>query len=193
MCFASNHVLQWRANYARGVAFRPNTHVDISQWGPLLQVYLALLLPVVFILLIGLNIIVWARSRINHVFIFGAPALFLNPAYSIYKGPFVELDVRTAIDPREFFEVRTRASVPYNSDTLLLSVPRVSFPDVVLRLLFVLHASRFPRSSANYLATRLDHPCPNSHVQPNTDFLQRESVLAHKDLHEASVEWVQES
>lgn len=52
----------------------------------MLEIYSALAIPVVFSLLIGININAWARKRLNYVFIF-------------------ELDLRTAIDPREYFEV----------------------------------------------------------------------------------------
>jgi hypothetical protein len=34
-------------------------------------VYGVLLIPVLFSLLIGINLLVWSRSRINYVFIFG--------------------------------------------------------------------------------------------------------------------------
>lgn len=56
-------------------------------WRSLLEVYSALAIPVVFSVLLGLNMVAWARKRLNYVFIF-------------------ELDLRTVIDPREYFEVR---------------------------------------------------------------------------------------
>ncbi|CAE6435535.1 unnamed protein product [Rhizoctonia solani] len=59
---------------------------QVPEWHSLLQVYAALSLPVIFVLLVGLNLVAWARARINFVFIFG-------------------LDVRTVIDAREYVEL----------------------------------------------------------------------------------------
>lgn len=53
------------------LGFQPSTRAAIPAWGALLQIYAALFLPVVFSLLISLNLIAWSRARINYVFIFG--------------------------------------------------------------------------------------------------------------------------
>ncbi|KAF8707831.1 EXS family, partial [Rhizoctonia solani] len=58
----------------------------IPEWAALLQVYAALCIPVIFSLLLGLNLVAWARARINFIFIF-------------------ELDARTVIDAREYIEL----------------------------------------------------------------------------------------
>ncbi|KAG8954239.1 hypothetical protein FRC04_000461 [Tulasnella sp. 424] len=67
-------------------ASRPAVKQELPYWGALLEVYSALAIPVVFSLLIGLNMITWAKKRLNYVFIF-------------------ELDLRTVMDPREYFEI----------------------------------------------------------------------------------------
>ncbi|KAG9123684.1 hypothetical protein FRC07_014276 [Ceratobasidium sp. 392] len=67
-------------------AFQEERRQQIPEWAALLQIYAALCIPVVFSLLIGLNLIVWARARINFIFIF-------------------ELDARTVIDAREYIEL----------------------------------------------------------------------------------------
>ncbi|KAG9017993.1 hypothetical protein FRB90_012718 [Tulasnella sp. 427] len=67
-------------------ASRPDVQQIIPYWRALLEVYSALAIPVVFSVLIGLNMIAWGRKRLNYVFIF-------------------ELDLRTVIDPREYFEI----------------------------------------------------------------------------------------
>ncbi|CAE7131059.1 unnamed protein product, partial [Rhizoctonia solani] len=59
---------------------------QVPEWPSLLQVYAALSIPVIFVLLVGLNLVAWAQARINFVFIFG-------------------LDVRTVIDAREYVEL----------------------------------------------------------------------------------------
>ncbi|CAE6469773.1 unnamed protein product [Rhizoctonia solani] len=59
---------------------------QIPEWAALLQVYAALCIPVIFSLLLGLNMVAWARARINFIFIF-------------------ELDARTVIDAREYTEL----------------------------------------------------------------------------------------
>ncbi|KAB5594688.1 Xenotropic and polytropic retrovirus receptor-like protein [Ceratobasidium theobromae] len=65
---------------------RPEYRESVPEWGALLQVYAALSIPVIFTLLIGLNLVAWARARINFIFIF-------------------ELDVRTVIDSRQYIEL----------------------------------------------------------------------------------------
>ncbi|KDN50195.1 hypothetical protein RSAG8_01531, partial [Rhizoctonia solani AG-8 WAC10335] len=59
---------------------------EVPEWQSLLQVYAALSIPVMFVLLVGLNLVAWAQARINFVFIFG-------------------LDVRTVIDARQYVEL----------------------------------------------------------------------------------------
>jgi hypothetical protein len=51
--------------------FQKTTRDAIPGWNGLLFVYGVLLIPVLFSLLIGINLLVWSRSRINYVFIFG--------------------------------------------------------------------------------------------------------------------------
>ncbi|KAJ3565291.1 hypothetical protein NP233_g7722 [Leucocoprinus birnbaumii] len=58
----------------------------IRGWDVLLFFYGLLLVPVLFSLLVGLNLLVWTQSRVNYVFIF-------------------ELDVRTRMDYQEYFEI----------------------------------------------------------------------------------------
>ncbi|KIY47527.1 EXS-domain-containing protein, partial [Fistulina hepatica ATCC 64428] len=67
-------------------SFQHETREAISGWPALLCVYGILTVPTVFSLLIGLNLVTWARTRINYVFIF-------------------ELDLRTCVDYREYFEM----------------------------------------------------------------------------------------
>lgn len=67
-------------------SFQQTTRDQIPGWDGLLFAYSILLVPVIFSLLVGVNILVWARARINYVFIF-------------------ELDYRTQLDHREYFEV----------------------------------------------------------------------------------------
>ncbi|CAE6434665.1 unnamed protein product [Rhizoctonia solani] len=65
---------------------QPEAREQVPEWHSLLQVYAALSIPIMFVLLIGLNLVAWARARINFVFIFG-------------------LDVRTVIDAKEYVEL----------------------------------------------------------------------------------------
>ncbi|OCB90034.1 EXS family protein/ERD1/XPR1/SYG1 family protein [Sanghuangporus baumii] len=66
-------------------SFQPGVRENLP-WDALLYVYATFLVPVSFALLVGINIWVWTRSRINYQFIF-------------------ELDVRTQLDSREYFEL----------------------------------------------------------------------------------------
>lgn len=52
-------------------AFKANVREASPQWQGLLYVYATLLIPVLFSLLVGLNIWTWNRNRINYQFIFG--------------------------------------------------------------------------------------------------------------------------
>jgi xenotropic and polytropic retrovirus receptor 1 len=52
-------------------ACQPDVQERVPGWSSLLQIYLAFFIPVVFGLLVSLNVIVWAYVRINYIFIFG--------------------------------------------------------------------------------------------------------------------------
>jgi hypothetical protein len=53
------------------LGFQQETRAAIPGWDGLLFIYAVLAIPVFFSLLIGLNLLVWARARINYVFMFG--------------------------------------------------------------------------------------------------------------------------
>ncbi|KAG2067850.1 EXS-domain-containing protein [Suillus decipiens] len=65
---------------------RDSTATPLHSWNIILYIYSILLIPILLALLVGLNLVVWARERINYVFIF-------------------ELNVRSRLDHREYFEV----------------------------------------------------------------------------------------
>lgn len=52
-------------------AFKPDVREALPAWQALLYVYATLMIPVLFSLLVGLNIWTWTRNRINYQFIFG--------------------------------------------------------------------------------------------------------------------------
>ncbi|KAJ3552867.1 hypothetical protein NM688_g3924 [Phlebia brevispora] len=68
------------------LSFLPHTRDELPGYDGLLFVYGILFTPVLFSILVGINILVWSRTRINYVFIF-------------------ELDVKTKLDHREYFEI----------------------------------------------------------------------------------------
>lgn len=53
------------------VGFQEETRAEIPGWGGLMFVYGVFFVPTFFSLLVGANLLVWARARINYVFIFG--------------------------------------------------------------------------------------------------------------------------
>ncbi|KAG9009095.1 hypothetical protein FRB94_012491 [Tulasnella sp. JGI-2019a] len=65
---------------------QPETREQIPLWGTLLEAYATLAIPIIFSLLVGLNVLVWSHKRLNYVFIF-------------------ELDLRSVLDPRMYFEI----------------------------------------------------------------------------------------
>ncbi|KAI0066844.1 hypothetical protein BV25DRAFT_1249814 [Artomyces pyxidatus] len=65
--------------------FQHETRAAIPGWSSLLFVYAILALPTMFALLVGVDALIWSEARINYVFIF-------------------ELDIRTRVDHREYFE-----------------------------------------------------------------------------------------
>ncbi|KAF8220925.1 EXS-domain-containing protein [Tricholoma matsutake] len=78
----THHFSTWRSGLFMGLAlpafaaglylsFQTETRNAIPGWNGLLFMYGVLLVPVLFGLLLGLNLLVWARSSINYVFIFG--------------------------------------------------------------------------------------------------------------------------
>lgn len=66
--------------------FQTDVQQAIPAWDILLFVYGVLLIPVLFSLLVGVNLLVWAEARINYSFIF-------------------ELDLLTQLDHRKYFEI----------------------------------------------------------------------------------------
>ena len=85
--------------------FQTSTRAEIPSWDALLIVYATMFIPVLFSLMVGINIFVWDKVRINHVFIFGecdtAPAISQSPTSRV-----AELDARSKIDYQEYAEVR---------------------------------------------------------------------------------------
>jgi hypothetical protein len=63
---------------------------------------MALFVPVVFGLLLALNLLIWSRYHINYVFIFGSCISFFANFCLIRLQA---LDVRSALDPHEYSEV----------------------------------------------------------------------------------------
>lgn len=53
------------------VGFQEETRAGIPGWDGLMFVYGIFFVPTFFSLLVGANLLVWARARINYVFIFG--------------------------------------------------------------------------------------------------------------------------
>ncbi|KAF7763567.1 hypothetical protein Agabi119p4_8104 [Agaricus bisporus var. burnettii] len=83
---------------------------SIEAFDALLYIYGVLFIPVCFSLLVGLNVVVWARSRVNYSFIF-------------------EFDIRTRLDYREYFEIPSFlfATLCY---AFWLSFARIGFPSI---------------------------------------------------------------
>ncbi|KAJ7158187.1 EXS family protein/ERD1/XPR1/SYG1 family protein [Mycena crocata] len=93
------------AAFGSGIAhcLQQSTRDAISGWDGLLFIYGVLAVPVLFALLVGLNLLVWTRARINYVFIFGNPIQTApQPEQRLISS--TELDVRTRLDSREFFQ-----------------------------------------------------------------------------------------
>lgn len=65
------HVLSYTSTDAHNLGFKEDTREDMPAWDGLLYIYAVLFVPVFFVLLVGVNLQVWAASRINYVFIFG--------------------------------------------------------------------------------------------------------------------------
>ncbi|KAG6848027.1 hypothetical protein H0H93_004083, partial [Arthromyces matolae] len=95
--FRSHHYSVFRSGILLGVSVpalasglyasvQASTRDAIPAWEALLFLYGVVFIPVLFSLLVGINLLVWADARINYVFIF-------------------ELDTRTRIDYREYYEI----------------------------------------------------------------------------------------
>lgn len=84
------------------VAFDHYTRETFPTWSVLLFIYSVPLVPILMAVLIGVNILVWVRSRINYVFIFSALLLPCSVSSLIIC---TELDPRARLDHQEYFEV----------------------------------------------------------------------------------------
>jgi hypothetical protein len=81
---------------------KQSTRQALPTWEVLLYLYGVLVLPLVFALLVGLNLVAWASARINYVFIFGNSTCF------VYLG---ELKWRQCF--------RARCSLPHRPPQIL--------------------------------------------------------------------------
>lgn len=87
------------------LGFQPDTRQAIPGYDGLLYIYSVFLIPVLFILLVGVNILGWHHARINYVFIFGEP-LVCYIARSSYSLPHrIRLEVKNR--PQEVFRSKS--------------------------------------------------------------------------------------
>jgi uncharacterized membrane protein len=66
--------------------YQHTTREELDGWEALLYIYAILAIPVIFATMVGINLMVWARARINYGFIFGelpiaipTPARYADP------------------------------------------------------------------------------------------------------------------
>ena len=102
------------------IGFQDDTRDKIPDFDSLYYIYSILLIPTLFSLLVGLNILGWSKARINYVFIFGASRVQARVVYDL--TPLAELDVKTKMDHREYFEVGLVPSVAHTQ--ILIYEPR---------------------------------------------------------------------
>ena len=74
-------------------------------WDILLYIYSLIFVPVLYSFLLGVNLLVWARSRINYKFVFGKDGKFA--VIFIYRLDLfgLDLDVTSNLDYQQYFEV----------------------------------------------------------------------------------------
>lgn len=83
-------------------AFKNSKRNANSAWSALLFVYGVFFVPVIFSLLVGLNIVAWSSTRINYVFIFGnSCALVMIDLIDTCS----ELPVSSHLNYRKYFEI----------------------------------------------------------------------------------------
>lgn len=117
------------------------TRNDLKSWKVLLYMYAILAMPVLLLLLIGVNINVWVRERINYPFIF-------------------ELNLKRKIDPRKYFEIPSLISCALSCAFCLSFArfgPPVVWPLVWLGFVLVLlfnPISRFMSGSSRWWTIR---------------------------------------
>lgn len=58
--------------------FQPGRRAAIPSWDILYFIYAILLIPVLFGLMVGINVSVWSDARINYAFIFGSSIFLLD-------------------------------------------------------------------------------------------------------------------
>jgi hypothetical protein len=87
---------------------QPRTRVDIPSWASLLFIYANLLVPTLMAFLVGANMLIWTGSRINYVFIFGKASRKFPAMSNLSLSYCKDLDIRTRLDHREYFEVHWR-------------------------------------------------------------------------------------
>jgi hypothetical protein len=104
--------------------FQPSTRVRIPDWDALLLVYATMFVPVLFSLMIGANIFVWDKLRINHVFIFGERGTTSTAGESL-TSRVVELDTASKIEYQEYAEVRRPRELSMFLPTIHDKIPTI--------------------------------------------------------------------
>lgn len=106
-----------------------HTRENLPSWSVLLYIYAIFGMPVLLALLVGVNVNVWARERINYPFIF-------------------EVDLRTKMDPRQYFEIPSLITCAL-AFAFWLSLspfgPPMLWPLVWLAFVFVVLLNPLPR------------------------------------------------
>ena len=92
----------------RSSGLQPQTRVDIPSWASLLFIYANLLIPALLSFIVGANMLIWTASRINYVFIFGTASPKFSALSNISLIHYKDLDIRSRLDHREYFEVYSR-------------------------------------------------------------------------------------
>ena len=164
-------------------------HQDVRDSIPadaLLYVYATFFVPLVFSILVGTNIWVWTRNRINYQFIFG---MFINMRNRDAGSNLIysELDVRTQLDSREYFEVcsHLKEVLPIKSYQFeLASLPSFEYSYLCFLAFFL--ATWSWKCCSYSMAYCLALLRPISYFLSDTRSLPKLSMVAYPKMWEAS-------
>lgn len=173
-------ILFWTAFWHKG--FQLERRAQIPAWDALLFIYGVFMVPVLFSLLIGITMSIWSNSRINYVFIFGPCVVY--SFHSTRWPDSIELDVRTRLDYREYFEVDFLVSYPYH--ILITRSDPCNTPDNAHLRILVFFLSY---CQSNYLAARLVGVRVCSYAKPLTYSVQVVAVVACEEYRWATYQW----
>lgn len=175
------------------LVFQPETQQAIPCWDILLFIYGLIFVPVLYSFLVGFNLLMWAKSRINYVFIFGKDEEILSwQCYSSNVSPLIRFEWPKPPWSSTVF----RGRLPWSEFWLLLWYIKLldidtkpASRDIVLHVLAFFFSHWCPESTTLNFSAFVADFCGFPYGQPHTRYGQIVTFLVDQEYLEAIPLW----